>query len=383
MLLAKPTITQTKRGDYLVYCGTDATGRGVRKYRKSRSAADALAREFGARVREVGQAATELTSAQTFDAASAIRILQDAGVTRTLADVCREWLEARGGASSWSCEIGDAVVEYMKRFAPESEHAGSVRRALFALWGEDNRAPVMRVNRKMVESALSKYTNPKSYNLTRGYVLAFLHWASRNGKYPTALYAECLNIEKKRVAYVRPCTFDAATVERIMRAAEAQPDADMLVPRLALAFFAGIRTAETYRIRWGDIKFSSGDIRVESPKGVVGTPPRLVTMSANLKAWLLRYQMDDALPIGYDEEKFCKRKAEVVKSVGVEWNTVSNRNVARHTFASFHIAAHRDMSRTAGELGHVGGTAVLKAHYWGAVDADDAKAYWAIMPKGV
>ena len=167
-----------------------------------------------------------------------------------------------------------------------------------------------------------------------------------------------------------------------MRAAEAQPDADMLVPRLALAFFAGIRTAETFRMKWGDIKFASGDIRVESPKGVAGTPPRLVTMSANLKAWLLRYQMDDALPIGYDEEKFCKRKAEVVKSIGVEWNTRDNRNVARHSFASYHIAIHRDLAKTACELGHGESLSMLKAHYWGLVDADDAKTYWQIMPKG-
>ena len=130
MLLAKPTITQTKRGDYLVYCGTDATGKGVRKYRKTRPAADALAREFAARVREVGQAATALTSAQTFDAANALRTLADAGVTRTLADVCREWLEARGGAVACDCTIGDAVAEYLKRFDAETEHAGSVLRYL-------------------------------------------------------------------------------------------------------------------------------------------------------------------------------------------------------------------------------------------------------------
>lgn len=393
-LLDRPTITRSHRTRngvtedvWLVYCGTTVrNGKtvGVRAYRNSEADAKAFAADYAKRVRAVGDAAAKLTREQIYDAAAALKALADAGATQTLATVVAQWLGRRGGASTRDVACAASVAAYVKRLNAQSEHAGSVRRALTALVATVGaRQPVAAIDKAAVAAWLAGESSPKSHNLKRGYALAWLNWCRRQGNYPEEMMQECRAIEALPEPYVRPCTFDASAVERIMRAAEAMPDAEMIVPRLALAFFAGVRSAEIGRMRWRDIKMRDGDIRIESPKGVVGTPPRFVTLTPNLKAWLVRYQRDDADSIGLTERQFAVRKAVVCKAAGVTWTTETNRNVARHTFASMHMAMYRDLRMTAVELGHGESLDMLRAHYHGTAERDDAAAFWNITPKGV
>lgn len=393
-LLKAPTLTHAPRtvngvtvDSWLVYCGTTVrNGKtvGVRAYRKSEADARAYAADYAKRVKAVGDAAAKLTREQIYDAAAALKALSDAGATQTLVSVVAQWLGRRGGASTRDVACGAAVAAYVKRLNADTEHAGSVRRALTALVATvGTRKAVAAVGKAQVAAWLDGVESPKSHNLKRGYALAWLNWCRKQGNYPDDMLQECRAIEEKPEPYVRPCTFDAATVERIMRAAEALPDAEDVVPRLALAFFAGVRTAEIGRLRWRDIKIRDGDIRIESPKGIVGTPPRFVTITPNLKAWLIRYQQDDAAPVcKLSERAFAVRKAVACKAAGVTWTTGENRNVARHTFASMHVAQHRDLRMTAVELGHGESLVMLKQHYHGTAERGDAAAFWNIMPKG-
>lgn len=55
------------------------------------------------------------------------------------------------------------------------------------------------------------------------------------------------------------------------------------------------------------------------------------------------------------------------------------RNVLRHSFASYHVAAYRDAARTALLLTHRNPT-ILYSHYKGRATQADALAYFAIVP---
>jgi len=384
-LLTKPTVSPfvrtvngVRRTDYCIYCGTE-NGKPVRRYRATRAAADQFASDFGTRVKTVGQAATLLTPAQTIDAVNALNALAEAGLSLSLTDAARKYVQTFGAAGAKDVTCEKAVAEFIARYDMDSVYAGCLRRALVAVTRDKTVMSTVRPDD--IAAALSGVTNPKTHNLHRGYYLAWLHWCVRKGYYPRALYETVIAIEKRRVPYSRPCVFDAATVERVMRWAEAQPDAENIVPKFALGFFAGIRSAEIERMRWRDIKFNDGEIRVESPKGVEGTPPRIVTVSPNLRAWLLKYQLDNGFFVVGNRQAFARRKQAMCADLGIEWDEETNRNVARHTFASAHVAMWRDIAKTAAELGHSQGVSVLRAHYWSLMEREDAIKFWAIMPK--
>ncbi|PYL37382.1 MAG: hypothetical protein DMF34_10665 [Verrucomicrobia bacterium] len=56
--------------------------------------------------------------------------------------------------------------------------------------------------------------------------------------------------------------------------------------------------------------------------------------------------------------------------------------VARHCFASYHIAFHEDGAKTASQLGHPNPT-LLYSTYRHLVTPEDAKEFWGIVPKFV
>lgn len=391
-LLAKPVVRKVtrnagaggKRTDWLVYCGTQKR-RPVRFYHRTEAAARRHAAEFAATVKARGDAANKLTAEQAYDAASALLLLSQAGIDKTLSDVCREWLAGNADAPDSDAEIAETVRLYGRRFDLYDRHGMRVRVALGELAEaaqSGGRTRMSAITRDVVAAWLDGHgTSPATYNLHRAYALAFLNWAHKQGVYGIKQLDAVRNIEKRKVPYRPPCVFNAEQVESVMRWAEAQADADMLVPKFALGFFAGIRTAEIHRMTWGGVIFKDGEIRVERPKGVVGTPPRIVEMSDNLRAWLLKYQLADDEPVCYDEERFTQRKRAMVAELGIAWDDEENRNVMRHSFASAHMAMWRDVGKTVAALGHSQGAAVFKAHYWGIMDRDTAVAYWAIMPK--
>ena len=68
--------------------------------------------------------------------------------------------------------------------------------------------------------------------------------------------------------------------------------------------------------------------------------------------------------------------AEALAKAGIEkWPT----NALRHTFASNHLAFHRNASETALQLGHTE-SRTLFVHYRELVRAEKAGAYWRIFP---
>jgi len=389
MLLSKPVVSPahrknpdgTQRENWLVYCGTDG-GQAVKYYRSSKAKADKLAKMMAEKVKRVGQAATALTTAQTYDAAEAFQMLVGAEAGISLTECARQWIERNTDALECrTARVGECLADYLQRFDTGKEHFKTVKCALTKFvtpFGCDRR--MSELDRSAAESFLSLYDNPKSFNLNRGYVLAFLNWARKNGKYAQAQYNACLCIERKREPYRQPCFFHADTVEKIMRWCESQPDADMLVPKFAVGFFAGVRSDEISRMDWKDVHFAEKEIRIETPKGVTGTPPRIVGMSDNLAAWLKPYSKD-AGKLCYSQSAITARKKLIKEKTGIDFDSKEMRNVARHTFATMHAAFHRNFELTASEMGHGASTSMLMKHYKSITSKSDATAFWSIMPK--
>ena len=175
-------------------------------------------------------------------------------------------------------------------------------------------------------------------------------------------------VRKPTVASADSVTvFTPGQMRALLKAAPAE-----WLPVLALAGFAGLRPEELRRLIWDDIDMDSGFIEVKASKSKTGQR-RLVTISPTLRAWLKPYAKREGAIVPRNERKL---RLAAMKTAKIEAWPV---DVLRHSFASYHLAAHGSIDGTALELGH-SSTKMLFKHYREAVKPDAAKAWWALLP---
>jgi len=151
--------------------------------------------------------------------------------------------------------------------------------------------------------------------------------------------------------------------------------ADM-VPYLAISLFAGLRPVEIHGehsghgpLDWRDIDLTKGKIVVRPEQDKIRRG-RNVSVSDNLRAWLMPYRRDSG-PVFYQRGQL----HSLVKKSEVKYS----KDVLRHSFATWHCALHQHEGKTACELGDTLDT--VRKHYVNSmVDKDDAASYWSIVP---
>ena len=156
----------------------------------------------------------------------------------------------------------------------------------------------------------------------------------------------------------------------LMRTAE-ENDPDLCM-QFATGLFAGVRRAELDGLDQGSIQEEihiGADIA--KTRGTRGQ--RYVTISNNLKAWYDRYQTTG--PVNVLNNR--RRTDRVIKAAGiVPWP----QNAFRHSFASYHLALHRNAPLTSHEIGHTNPDTLFK-HYRNLVTASDAGKFFEIRPR--
>jgi integrase len=153
-----------------------------------------------------------------------------------------------------------------------------------------------------------------------------------------------------------------------------------VLPVLLLGGFAGLRTSEVRILRWTDISFARGRIRV--PKGKTGA--RNVPLLANLRAWLEPLKTDgpvltiveSSIDAGY--RRAVARANRELERRGDRLRLAWKANALRHSFVSYRVAATKDLAKVSLECGH--SVATLRKHYLELVDDDEAAAWFALRP---
>lgn len=145
-----------------------------------------------------------------------------------------------------------------------------------------------------------------------------------------------------------------------------------LLGRMALEAFAGLRFSSAQKITAADIKFAergivlpAASIKTERRQFIDGLPD-------NLWEWLKWSQPENwtMTPRQYLEAKSLARVRADLPEI---------RNALRHSFCSYHIAAHKDASRTSVILCHTS-PAMLWRHYRGNATEADGLAWFKILP---
>ncbi len=144
----------------------------------------------------------------------------------------------------------------------------------------------------------------------------------------------------------------------------------------AIGLFAGLRTVELERIDWAQINLETGQIHIKASTAKRtkrrGRSGRFVPILPNLRAWLEPLAKTSGPICG---PNFRRRQTATKDAAGLAaWP----RNVMRHSFVSYRLAATNDSAKTALESGHR--EQVLFDHYRKELTERDGAKYFAIAP---
>lgn len=333
---------------------------------RTQRAAAAEAERFERRNRAVSLA--NLSDEQRADVLSAFRAME--GTRGTLTAAAKFWLQHSAPATARTCN--EVLAELLQSCTAANRRVRTItelRRKVGAFCADYGPQPVASITAHDIATWLDGRAgrlSPKSRASFRQALNRLFGFAARRG------YREgnpVAAIERPTIEAAVPEVFTPAEVRRLLDAAQAAvPD---MIPYFAIGLFAGLRTENELRnLDWRMIDFAERAIEVTAASAKKRRH-RSVEMSDNLLAWLMPHRRD-AGRIYFSKAAYKK----VLSAAGVRWP----RNVMRHSFASYHLAAHNEAGRTALALGHPNGVEILFAHYRRLVRPAVAHEYWSISP---
>lgn len=161
-------------------------------------------------------------------------------------------------------------------------------------------------------------------------------------------------------------------------------------PAFAIGAFAGIRDSAIKKLQWSDIDLETGTIHVRGVNAK-SAKSRHVEVSENLRKWIEpmikksgpvwpkngRALHDQAkLKAGFSNPETLSEKQKEERSDWQRWP----KNGLRHSYASYHLAFHKDAANLALNMGHQDTSLIFK-HYRALVTQEAAALYWEIIPK--
>ncbi len=201
---------------------------------------------------------------------------------------------------------------------------------------------------------------PKRRNVLRGNLVNFFNWAIASG-YATvnpALAVERAIEDDAPIRVLKP----AQARELLRCAMNVDP---RTVPYFTLALFCGIRPAEAMALNWDDISFEQRTVHV-SPQKSKTRQNRFVSIPPNALAWL---RLGGVLPCWFVR---CRFKRFIRPRLSFKWS----QDVMRHSFASYHLALHRNEASTCYEMGD--NSTTLFKHYRKLVTPEQAAEFFGI-----
>lgn len=327
------------------------------------------------KIQNEGTSALDISPAQRADAAKAIDALNGKATLHAAAEF---WLIHNGGAEGVTLkELGE---RFMKAITGAGCRATTIR---------ERKHKIGRLSQTLGETPVRAITKE---TLIQWLDDMHLEGVTRDG------YRRCfrtmfqLGIDEKimehnpaaEIKAIRcderlPTPFSVQDVTAIMAAAESV--APLMVPTLAVQFFAGLRPGEAKGLKWENINFDEKFIRVQPETSKVRAA-RIADINDTLLAWLLPCRKPSGA-IGITTQNqfdfYMKRNGKregVIENAGVKWI----QDGPRKTFATMHFAINQDAGKLAAILGHVNGTDVLYKHYRGLTTRKEAEKYWKIHP---
>ena len=309
---------------------------------------------------------TVLTNAQIVDAKRALERLAEAGLSMSLdraVELALPTLRSSGQHVPLDSLLTEFAEVKQSSWRPHSFRnfrvvANMAREAFAGL-------SVAEVTPKRLSEWLNSFGRPAyALGLVRTLRPAF-SYAVRQGMLPDSPFSKLEPIRTPARAGID--IFTPTEARKLMETA-----AEDCKPAYALLLFAGIRPVELTRLKWGAIR--DGFIYL-TPDVTKTAQVRNVEIETNLAAWL------KASGTHKPEDPICprnwKRKNQATRRAA---GLADRQDVARHSYATYHLVKYRDRATLEANLGHSTGSAMLFRHYRAAATLEQAESFWSILP---
>lgn len=180
----------------------------------------------------------------------------------------------------------------------------------------------------------------RTRNNYRGMVISLFHYARGHSYLPQGLPTAADGLSKAKEDSNEIGILTPAQMSVLLKNAS-----ERLIPLLVIGGFAGLRSAEIFRLDWEEVDFEQSHIEIKSGKAKTAQR-RLAPLLPNLMAWLKPYRGRTG-PICETDEIETERR-ELVKKLEMEWP----HNALRHSFASYRLATTSEASKVALEMGN-------------------------------
>lgn len=174
-------------------------------------------------------------------------------------------------------------------------------------------------------------------------------------------------------------TINILTVEEA-RALFANNEGSVAIGRLALEAFGGLRYTSAARLTAEDLNHEDCGITMPGPKHKSGRRHYVEGWPANLWLWV-KHAPEACWDLTQRQYADAKRIAFI--NAGLKGDGASDeerlRNALRHSFATYHAAAFRDLEETARLLTHRS-KHKLYSNYMGRATEGEGRAYFEIKP---
>ena len=348
-----------------------ASGGRQRRFFTTRAEAEGFVRTLGVQIENYGRAAPILKPGQGEEALAAIRLLEKSSLGVGLLEAVKQHVNAerRRLASKPLGEVVDAFLSAKKR---SEKYCSSLKRTQRRL--DPLRAVlVSEISSddldKIIGGASDSYRNA----LLRE-IRAIFSFAVRRG-WCIANPATKLDFAQTQIGERHLYSpEESALLLETVRALD-----PALLPFVAIALFAGVRVYELLRMEWAHVDLAEKSI--DLPAAITKRRRRRsIPIESALQAWLELFISEQGIQRGavvpcrtYNSLR--KRLRVIFSAAKIPWR----QNAARHSYASYWLAVHKDLNALAMHLGL--GLEVLHTHYHRTVKLVEAGNYWNIRPK--
>lgn len=233
---------------------------------------------------------------------------------------------------------------------------------------------VSAVTPELVEKFLDGIPRPRTRVNYKFGISRFFSWcAERPRRWVVA--NPCAVIRVKMGDVAPPVILTVAGCEELVRVAKDFKEG-RLMPYLTLTLFGGLRPFEAQRMKWSQINFEDGEIRIEGAQSKTGRP-RTFKMDETTRAWLKSCKGREFMPENFKNDWSAMLRAAgfgPVKDGLRPWT----KDVLRHTSISHYFRRVGSYGLAAERFGNSEG--VIKRHYQGRVTSEETAKFYGLLP---
>jgi integrase len=281
------------------------------------------------------------------------------------------WDGFRTGAAATLVEskpLNEAIAELVRAKTTANRRAAYVAslEQYLRRWSKGQEAkPVAAVKLDEIDAFLNGLPSLSSRATAINRLSTLFSFAVRRG---WRLDNPCERVERPHIENGKPAIL---TIDEAKKALDfTRRKMPRFLPWLALTLLAGVRPEEADRLTWKDVDLDRGVATIDAAASKVRAR-RNVHLKPAAVAWL---RLGGTLPLPHVTRRRCIRKLRVM----FKWDAW-RKDVLRHSAASYWLASDQNAAKVALELGN--SPVVLFKHYRELVSDEQAKAFWALMPK--